>query len=150
MKPAFVHLRVHTEYSLVDSVVRVEPLIDAVAAAGMPACAITDQGNVSGMVRFYKAAVGRGVKPIIGADVWTAETSDDREPGRLTLLCQSVAGFKHLSRLLTRSFTAGLAHGRHVVLKEWLEPQALDGLIALSGAQHGEIGPLKIWCSFSL
>ena len=140
MKTAFVHLRIHSEYSLVDSLVRVEPLIGAVADADMPACAITDQGNVSGLVRFHKAAIDRGVKPIVGADLWIAETLDDREPSRLTLLCQSVAGFKNLSRLLTRSFKEGHAHGRHVALKEWLEPNALEGLIGLSGAQHGEIG----------
>ncbi len=140
MKTAFVHLRVHSEFSLVDSVVRVEQLIDKVAGAGMPACAITDQGNVSAMVRFYKAAIGRGVKPIIGADVWVAETRDDREPSRLTLLCQSLAGFKHLSNLVTRSWREGQVLGRHVVLKEWLEASALEGLIGLSGAQHGEVG----------
>ena len=95
----FVHLRVHTEYSLVDSVVRVDPLVDTLDKLGMPACAITDQGNVSALVKFYRAAFDRGIKPLIGADVWVAESADDREPTRLTLLCQNRLGFKRLSAL---------------------------------------------------
>jgi DNA polymerase-3 subunit alpha len=136
----FVHLRVHTEYSLVDSVVRVDPLVDALDKLGMPACAITDQGNVSALVKFYRAAFDRGIKPLIGADVWVAESADDREPTRLTLLCQNRVGFKRLSALLTRSAAGGPVAGRNVVLKEWLTVGALEGLIGLSGAQAGELG----------
>jgi DNA polymerase-3 subunit alpha len=131
---------VHTEYSLVDSLLRVDGLVDAVAEQRMPACAITDQGNVSALVKFYKPALGRGVKPIIGADLWVAESREDREPSRLTLLCQNRAGFKHLSALLTKSAMQGPVAGRTVVLKEWLEPAALDGLIGLSGGQSGAVG----------
>jgi DNA polymerase-3 subunit alpha len=137
---SFVHLRVHTEYSLVDSLLRVDELVDAVAERRMPACAITDQGNVSALVKFYKPALARGVKPIVGADVWIAESREDREPSRLTLLCQSQDGFKRLSSLLTRSAVQGPVAGRNVLLKDWLEPGALDGLIGLSGGQHGELG----------
>ena len=96
---ARVHLRVHTEYSLVDSLLRVDELVDAVAERRMPACAITDQGNVSALVKFYKPALARGVKPIIGADVWVAESRADKEPTRLALLCQNQGGFKRLSAL---------------------------------------------------
>jgi DNA polymerase-3 subunit alpha len=137
---SFVHLRVHTEYSLVDSLLRVDELVDAVAERRMPACAITDQGNVSALVKFYKPALARGVKPIVGADVWIAESREDREPSRLTLLCQSQDGFKRLSSLLTRSAVQGPVAGRNVLLKDWLEPGVLDGLIGLSGGQHGELG----------
>jgi DNA polymerase III subunit alpha len=137
---SFVHLRVHTEYSLVDSVVRVDPLIDALEKLRMPACAITDQGNVSALVKFYRAALERGVKPIVGADVWIAESREDREPCRLTLLCQNRTGFKRLSAILTRSAAQGPVLGRNVVLREWLDAGALEGLIALSGAQLGELG----------
>jgi DNA polymerase-3 subunit alpha len=137
---SFVHLRVHTEYSLVDSLLRVDELVDAVADRRMPACAITDQGNVSALVKFYKPALARGVKPIVGADVWVAESREDREPSRLTLLCQSQDGFKRLSSLLTRSAMQGPVAGRNVLLKDWLEPGALEGLIGLSGGQHGELG----------
>jgi DNA polymerase-3 subunit alpha len=137
---SFVHLRVHTEYSLVDSLLRVDALVDAVAEQRMPACAITDQGNVSALVKFYKPALARGVKPIVGADVWVAESLEDREPSRLTLLCQNRAGFKRLSALLTKSAVQGPVSGRNVLLKEWLAPVALEGLIALSGGQQGELG----------
>ncbi|HVY65128.1 MAG TPA: DNA polymerase III subunit alpha [Gammaproteobacteria bacterium] len=137
---AFVHLRVHTEYSLVDSVVRVDALVDAAAELRMPACAITDQGNVSALVKFYKLAFEKGVKPIMGADVWIAESREDREPVRCTLLCQNKTGFKRLSALLTKSAVLGPVAGRHVLLQEWLEPAALDGLIGLSGAQQGDVG----------
>jgi DNA polymerase-3 subunit alpha len=136
----FVHLRVHTEYSLVDSVVRVDGLVAALAHQRMPACAITDQGNVSALVKFYRAALDKGIKPIVGADLWIAESREDREPTRFTVLCQNTVGFKRLSALLTRSAAQGVVAGRHVVLKEWLERSALDGLIGLSGAQHGELG----------
>jgi DNA polymerase-3 subunit alpha len=137
---SFVHLRVHTEYSLVDSLLRVDALVDAVAERRMPACAITDQGNVSALVKFYKPALSRGVKPIVGADVWIAESQEDREPSRLTLLCQNQTGFRLLSALLTKSAMQGPIGGRSVLLKEWLEPKALEGLIGLSGGQHGEVG----------
>jgi DNA polymerase-3 subunit alpha len=137
---SFVHLRVHTEYSLVDSLLRVDDLVDAVAERRMPACAITDQGNVSALVKFYKPALARGVKPIVGADVWIAESREDREPSRLTLLCQNQSGFKRLSALLTKSAVQGVVGGRHVLLKDWLERAALEGLIGLSGGQHGELG----------
>jgi DNA polymerase-3 subunit alpha len=136
----FVHLRVHTEYSLVDSVVRVDALVDAAAEQRMPACAITDQANVSALVKFYKLAFERGVKPIVGADVWLAESREDRDPTRCTLLCQNRIGFKRLSALLTKSAVLGAVAGRHVLLKEWLEPASLEGLIGLSGAQSGELG----------
>ena len=122
----FVHLRVHTEYSLVDSVVRVDPLVETLDKLGMPACAITDQGNVSALVKFYRAAFDRGIKPLIGADVWVAESADDRDPTRLTLLCQNRLGFKRLSALLTRSAAGGSVAGRNVVLKDWLTVGALE------------------------
>ncbi|HEY7670808.1 MAG TPA: DNA polymerase III subunit alpha, partial [Gammaproteobacteria bacterium] len=134
----FVHLRVHSEYSLVDSVVRVDALVAKVRDCGMSAVALTDLGNVSALVKFYRAAVGAGVKPIIGADVWIADAPGDPAPARLTLLCTSLRGYKNLSQLLTRSHA--LKPGGSLVLKEWLDPRALEDLIALSGAQRGELG----------
>jgi DNA polymerase-3 subunit alpha len=136
----FVHLRAHTEYSLVDSLLRVDEFVDAVAAQRMPAIAVTDQGNVSALVKFYKPALARGVKPIVGADLWVAESREDREPTRVTLLCQNRGGFKRLSALLTQSATQGPVAGRNVLLEEWLTPAALEGLIGLSGAQYGAVG----------
>jgi len=92
MSASFVHLRLHTEYSLVDSVVRVDGLIDAVAAAGMPAIAVTDQDNLFAMVKFYRAALARGVQPIIGVDLHVREATDPQGPSGLTLLCQTSWG----------------------------------------------------------
>lgn len=136
----FVHLRVHTEYSLVDGIVRVKPLAEKVAALGMPAVAMTDRANVSGFVKLYRASVAKGIKPIAGADVRIATSPDDPEPAPLTLLCASAEGYGRLTRLLTRGHELGPCHGHTVILKRWLSSEALDGLIALSGAQNGELG----------
>jgi len=138
--PGFVHLRVHSEYSLIDSVVRVGPLVDRAEALGLPALALTDVGNVSGMVRFYRAAIRAGVKPIIGADVLVEAEPGARAPSRLGLLCMNRDGFRQLCRLLTRSHAGGQDHSRSVIARDWLEAAALDGLIALSGAEAGAIG----------
>ena len=137
---AFAHLRVHSEYSLVDSVVRIEALLDRVRALAMPAVALTDQSNVSAMVRFYRAAVKRGVKPIIGTDLWVGAEAGDSNAGKLTLLCLNQRGLKNLSRLLTAAYARGQGQGRAVVLEQWLDREALEGLIILSGAQYGELG----------
>ena len=76
MTMGFVHLRVHTEYSLVDSVVRVEELVNAVLAAEMPAVALTDQSNLFGMVKFYRAAIEGGIKPVVGVDLLVCEAGE--------------------------------------------------------------------------
>ena len=89
MSASFVHLRLHTEFSLADSVVRVDELVDAVAAAGMPAVGISDQHNLFAMVKFYRAALARGVQPIIGVDLYLKEDSDPQGPSRLTLLTRT-------------------------------------------------------------
>jgi DNA polymerase III subunit alpha len=138
---AFAHLRVHSEYSLVDSVIRIPDLVAIASELQMPALALTDHGNVSAMVKFYRAALERGIKPVIGADIWVGESLAEREPSRLTLLCMNREGFGNLSRLLTRCYSDGQTpQGRSLVLKEWLNPQALTGLVALSGGQLGELG----------
>ena len=90
MPAEFVHLRLHTEYSLIDSVVRVSELVDAVSAAGMPAVAVTDQSNLFAMVKFYRAALARGVKPIVGVDLLVRENGERQQPSRIALLCQPV------------------------------------------------------------
>ncbi len=87
---AFVHLRLHTEYSLLDGIVRVPELMAAVAAAGMPAVALTDQSNLFAMVKFYKEAQGAGVKPLIGVDAWIREPGEHAAPSRVVFLCQNL------------------------------------------------------------
>jgi DNA polymerase-3 subunit alpha len=140
MPPTFVHLRLHTEYSLVDGIVRVPELMQAVAGAGMPAVALTDHGNVFAMVKFHREAEKRGVKPLIGADLWIAEGGERVEPVLVTLLAQNTAGFRNLARLVSRSYQEGQGRGRPLLEREWLDSASTDGLIALSGALQGDIG----------
>src|SRR5262245_25521741 len=138
--PPFVHLRLHTEYSLVDGIVRVPALMQAVAAAGMPAVALTDHANLFAMVKFHRAAEKQGVKPVIGADVWIADGGERDEPFLLTLLAQDATGYRNLTRLVSRSYLEGQARGRPLVSRDWLDPVSTSGLIALSGAAQGDVG----------
>ncbi|MGB5133233.1 MAG: PHP domain-containing protein, partial [Steroidobacteraceae bacterium] len=138
--PTFVHLRLHTEYSLVDGIVRVPRLMQAVAAAGMPAVALTDQSNLFAMVKFYREAQRQGVKPIIGVDVWLREEGDRSEPTRLTLLVQNLGGYRNLTRLVSRSYLEGQDRGRPLLDRAWLDAATTAGLIALSGAGEGDVG----------
>ncbi len=140
MSPGFVHLRLHSEYSLVDSVVRVPELIAAVAAAGMPAVAITDQNNLFAMVKFYREALSAGVKPIVGVDLAVREEGERREPSRLTLLCQNQDGYRNLARLISRAYLEGQERGVPRLERSWLSRENLAGLIALSGALEGDVG----------
>jgi DNA polymerase-3 subunit alpha len=136
----FVHLHVHTEYSLVDSVVRIPELLAAARAAGMPAVALTDQGNLFAMVTFYKAALAAGIKPIIGADVSLRVAADGRPPTRVVLLCRNGAGYANLARLVSRSYLEGQKAGQPVIRLEWLEDGGAAGLVALSGGRDGPLG----------
>src|SRR5436190_3148682 len=100
----FVHLRLHSEYSIVDGMVRIDDGVAAAAADKMPALALTDLSNVFGMVKFYKASRARGIKPIIGCDVWVTHDSERAAPHRLLLLCQSREGYLKLADWLTRAY----------------------------------------------
>jgi DNA polymerase-3 subunit alpha len=135
----FVHLRVHSEYSLIDSVVRIHGLVTQVAAQGMPAVAVTDHCNVFAMVKFYRAAEAKGIKPIIGADLLLAADEERQPDYRLTLLCQNETGYHNLSRLLTRAYLEGMRQGKARVRREWIAREA-TGLIALSGGMDGDVG----------
>jgi DNA polymerase III subunit alpha len=143
----FVHLHLHTEYSLVDSVVRIQSesegvpgLMDAVAAAKMPAVALTDQSNLFAMVKFFKAAQSSGVKPLIGVDLRVFETGDRVEPSSLVLLCQNEIGYKNLTRLVSRSYLEGQKKSVPTIDRSWLTPDVVKGLIALSAAREGDVG----------
>ncbi|MBT6275485.1 MAG: DNA polymerase III subunit alpha, partial [Chromatiales bacterium] len=134
----FVHLSVHTDHSLVDSVVRVRRLVEAVKSAGMPAVAVTEQGNLFSLVKFYKAATSAGIKPIVGADIWLAD-ADHEAPSRLTILCRTQAGYGHLSELLSLGYRDGQNQGIPLIQADWLEVRR-EGLIVLAGGVQGEIG----------
>src|SRR5688572_19434095 len=137
--PAFVHLRLHTEYSLLDGIVRVPRLMQAVAAAGMPAVALTDHGNLFAMVKFHREAEKQGVKPLVGADLWI-DCGERAEPVLLTLIAKDLPGFRNLTRLVSRSYLEGQGRGRPLLMREWLDSATTAGLIALSGACQGDIG----------
>ncbi|MCL7462558.1 DNA polymerase III subunit alpha [Pseudomonas sp. NW5] len=139
MPVSFVHLRLHTEYSLVDGLVRIKPLIKAVAAAEMPAVAVTDMSNLCALVKFYKSAMGAGIKPICGADVWLDSRNEEGPLTRLTLLAMNATGYRNLTELISRGWSEGQRAGLVVLQRGWVM-EAAEGLIALSGAREGEIG----------
>ncbi len=138
----FVHLNVHSEYSLIDSTVRINALIESVAAAGMPAVALTDHCNMFGLVKFFRAAEQAGIKPIAGADVLVADKLGAAHHYRLRLLCQSKQGYLNLSDLISRAYLERKA-GVPLVLSDWLRDRN-EGLIALSGLHEGQLGQLVL------
>jgi DNA polymerase-3 subunit alpha len=139
MTADFVHLHLHTEYSLFDGLVRVVPLMDAVHEAGMPAVALTDYNNLFALVKFYRAAIAHGIKPIIGVDTSVSGAQSNVLPSRLVLLCQNETGYRNLTRLVTRAHLEGQRDGTPVLERAWLT-QASSGLIALSGGRYGDVG----------
>ena len=130
--PRFVHLRLHSEYSVSDGIVRIEEAVERARADGMPALALTDAANLFGMVKFYGAARAAGVKPIIGADCWLQNEADRDKPFRILLLCASHAGYLRLCDLLSRAWLRNQYRGRAELAREWLQDS--EGLIALSAA----------------
>ncbi|HEU4623917.1 MAG TPA: DNA polymerase III subunit alpha [Steroidobacteraceae bacterium] len=140
MAVSFVHLRLHTEYSLVDSVVRIDDLVQDVAKKGMPAVAVTDQNNLFAMVKFYKAALAAGVKPLIGVDLLVREHGERAQPTRIGLLCQSTEGYANVTRLVTRAYLEGQQRSAPMIDRRWLTQENVRGLIALSGGMEGDIG----------
>ncbi|OGA29968.1 MAG: DNA polymerase III subunit alpha [Betaproteobacteria bacterium RIFCSPLOWO2_02_FULL_68_150] len=138
--PRFVHLRLHSEYSVTDGIVRIEDVVARAAADGMPALALTDNANVFGMIKFYKAARTAGVKPVLGADCWIQNETDRDKPSRLLLLCASHAGYLRLSALLSRAWLSNQHRARAEIAPAWFSELGSDGLIALSGAAAGDVG----------
>lgn len=139
MTPTYIHLRLHTEYSLSDGIVQISSLVEKAAQDKMPAVAITDQSNLFGIVKFYKEALAAGIKPIIGVDIWLYNEKQPKHPFRATLLCQNNIGYQNLLCLISKSFIEGQTLEKAIVQYEWLATYA-EGLIALSGAQDGDIG----------
>lgn len=135
----FVHLNVHTEFSIVDGLVRVDDLVKIAAKSGMPAVAVTDQGNLFSMIKFYSAAMSAGVKPVCGCDVLIENPERPDRPFALTLLVKNLEGYRNLTRLISRSYTEKINHGAPQLRYEWLLDHS-DGLIALSGGMNGNVG----------
>jgi DNA polymerase-3 subunit alpha len=137
---SFVHLRLHTEFSLQDSVVRIPELVERAARLGMPAVAVTDQNNLFAMVKFYREALKQGVKPIIGVDVLMRARGERAVPSRLTLLCKDPGGYQNVTNLITRAWLEGQDRGVPLIDRSWLDATTTAGLIALSGAAEGDVG----------
>ena len=135
----FVHLHVHTEYSLVDGLLRVDDYVNALVQHGMWSGAVTELYNVFSMVKFYRKCMDCGVKPVIGAEINLADEHGADQDQRLLLLCQDRTGFNNLSQLITLSFTEGQQSRAPVIQRDWLASRA-HGLIALSGGMHGAVG----------
>ena len=138
MSSEFVHLRLHSEYSLVDGLVRIKPLAKKVAEMGMPAVALTDFNNFFGLIKFYKAVQGSGVKPILGADVLLADQVE-ATPTQLVLIASDIKGYRNLTQLISRAYLDGQRQAVPIIDKSWLSSHN-EGLIALSGGRQGEVG----------
>ncbi|MFA0348170.1 DNA polymerase III subunit alpha [Vibrio sp. 10N.222.55.C6] len=137
--PKFVHLRVHSDFSMVDGLSKVPPLVKKVAEMGMPALALTDFTNLCGLVKFYGTAHGCGVKPIIGADFLMQSPEFGDELTKLTVIATNNKGYNNLTLLISKAYLRGHVQHQPVIDKEWLIENA-EGLIILSGAKEGEIG----------
>jgi DNA polymerase-3 subunit alpha len=136
----FIHLRLHSEYSISDGIVRLDEAVARAVQDGMPALALTDLSNVFGLVKFYQAARSQGLKPIVGCDVWITNPQDRDKPHRLLLLCQNRTGYLRLCELLTRAYRTNQYRSRAEIAKEWFQESGSEGLIALSGARYGDVG----------
>lgn len=136
----FIHLRLHTEYSLQDSVVRIPELLERAAQLRMPALAVTDQNNLFAMVKFYREAMKQGVKPLIGVDILLKAKGERAAPNRMTLLCKDPGGYQNITDLITRAWLEGQEKGVPLISREWLDATTTAGLIALSGFAEGDVG----------
>ncbi|EEY37848.1 DNA polymerase III subunit alpha [Vibrio mimicus] len=137
--PKFIHLRVHSDFSMVDGLSKVPPLVKKVAAMGMPAMALTDFTNLCGLVKFYSTAHNCGIKPIIGADFTLQSEEFGDELTKLTVLAKNNVGYKNLTLLISKAYLRGHVQHQPVIDKAWLMEHA-EGLIVLSGGKSGEIG----------
>jgi DNA polymerase-3 subunit alpha len=137
--PSFVHLRLHSEYSVLDSTLRIDDAVAAAAADGMPALAITDLSNAFGLIKFYRAARAAGIKPIAGCDVWITNDNERDLPYRAILLAANRDGYLRLCEWLSRAFRTNQHRGRAELRRDWLD-EGTGGLIALSGGRHGDVG----------
>ena len=139
MSVNFVHLRVHSDFSMMDGLNKVKPILDKVQELGMPAVAITDQMNMCGLVKFYSESHSRGIKPIIGCDFWVQSDDFNEDPFRLTLLAMNNDGYKNITLLISKAYLRGHVAQRVVIDKDWLAEHA-EGVIVLSGGMRGDIG----------
>ncbi|HAJ70959.1 MAG TPA: DNA polymerase III subunit alpha, partial [Methylophilaceae bacterium] len=138
-QPHFIHLRCHSEYSVVDGVVRIDDYVATAKQDSMPALALTDLSNLFGAVKFFKTTRAAGIKPLVGCDVWIENPINRDQAHRVLLLVQNLTGYRHLCELLSKAFLENQYRGRAELKQAWLQ-QANEGLILLSGFKHGDIG----------
>ena len=138
--PLFVHLRVHSEFSVVDGLARISELVKKAAEYGQPAMALTDLSNLFGLIKFYKIARKAGVKPLAGCDIWLENEVDREKPYRLLLLVRNHDGYLSLCNILTKAWLDNQYKGRAEVKREWL--LSCGGLIVLSGGRAGDVGQM--------
>lgn len=136
--PSFIHLHLHTEYSLSDGLVRIDKLISRAAELAMPAIAVTDQSNLFAAIKFYQAAIKKGIKPIVGAECWIKDDQSSESAFRLILLCQNQQGYRNLIQLTSRSYLENQQEGKPIIKKSWFSNYS-EGLIVLSGGRAGDI-----------
>jgi DNA polymerase-3 subunit alpha len=141
--PKFIHLRVHSDFSMVDGLTKVKSLVAKTAALKMPALAITDQTNFCGLVKFYGAAHQAGVKPIVGADFWVQSELLGDQQFRLTALAMDAVGYKNITELISKAYLRGHLKGRAVIDQSWLIEHQ-QGVILLSGAKQGDLGMMLL------
>ena len=149
LEPTFIHLRVHSDYSMCDGLKKVKPLVAQAVAHNMPALALTDQTNLCGLVKYYHAAHNAGVKPIIGCDFWVQSDELGSELSRLVVLTTNNTGYKNLTELISKAYMRGHVKNKAVIDKEWLV-EYNEGLILLSGAREGDIGKALLKDNFEL
>ena len=135
----FVHLRVHSEFSMIDGIVRIKDMIKTTAGYHMPAVGLTDQSNMYALVKFYKAAQGAGIKPVIGVDIWLENEEERDAPFRLTLFAQDKVGYRHITEIISQAYSHNQFDDKAIVRKELLFEKSA-GLIVLSGFRDGDIG----------
>ncbi len=139
MSSSFIHLRVHSDFSMMDGLNKVKPILSKVAELNMPAVGITDQMNMCGLVKYYSEAHSLGIKPIIGTDFWVTNEEFGDEPFRLTLLAMDNVGYNNITVLISKAYLRGYIAHRPVIDQAWLAEHS-EGIIILSGGLHGDVG----------
>ncbi|MBL1378587.1 DNA polymerase III subunit alpha [Zobellella iuensis] len=139
MTTPFIHLRVHSDFSMVDGLAKISPINKRVRELGYPALALTDQMNLCGLVRFYGDAHGKGLKPLVGTDIWVQSEELGEQVFRLTLLAMDNTGYQNITLLISKAYERGHVQHRPLVDKAWLAEHS-QGILLLSGAREGDVG----------